>query len=179
MTLDCKLHRKMKQSRVISCAWPHGPFRTVAFMISLLPCPTRFVSWLVERAYFVRGRMGRFARWPLSFRYCLSLPGSSLGSRKGYFFCLSLVGAVVLCAANPNLYDCRWQPYSYKCPGRPGEFHTQQHKQFRPAWREQAPALRVLRSLSDLSSSRSASFLINSPEYLHPVHCHWAKNGLY
>ena len=56
MTLDCKLHRKMKQSRVISCAWPHGPNRTVAFLYSLLPFLAQFVTRMKEGLIFVRGR---------------------------------------------------------------------------------------------------------------------------
>ena len=88
MTLDCKLHRKMKQSRVISCAWPHGPIRTVAFLYSFLPFLARYRDPAEGRAsFFVRGRTGHFTRWPFYIRFCLSLPGIVTRQKERFLFC--------------------------------------------------------------------------------------------
>ena len=114
MTLDCKLHRKMKQSRVISCGESPRTMRTMVFILSLLPflaryrypvgrrgflfcvtaqdnshggfylfvtafpCPVSVPGWK-KGLFILRDRAGQFARWPLFYRYCLSLPG--IGSR--------------------------------------------------------------------------------------------------
>ena len=129
MTLDCKLHRKMKQSRVISCAWPHRPIRTVAFIISLLPCPTRFVSWLVERAYFVRGRTGQFARWPFYICFCLSLPGIVTRQKERFLFC---------CGAQANNLPISRNIYSAFIANRVNMDYTMSilRKERDPSWKK-------------------------------------------
>ena len=63
MTLDCKLHRKMKQSRVISCGESPLTMRTVAFILSLLP--------FLARYRFPVGRRG--------FLFCVTAQDNSHG----------------------------------------------------------------------------------------------------
>ena len=156
----------MQQSRVISCAWPHGPIRTVAFILSLVPCPTRFVTRLVEWPFFfAASRRGQLARWLLYIRYCLSLPGIGSRQKEGLFilpcscrgpWCSAQRIKIYMIAGGnhtatnaldappnsirSNTISCRAGPWSRRC-----EFAERRRKfQTRPARREQAPALRML-----------------------------------
>ena len=77
----------MQQSRVISCAWPHRPMRTVAFILSLLPCPTRFVTWCEERASFLCVAARAISHGGLYiFVTAFPCPVSVAGWRKGLSF---------------------------------------------------------------------------------------------
>ena len=134
----------MQQSRVISCAWPHRPMRTVAFILSLLPCPTRFVTWCEERASFLcvaaraisHGGLYIFVTaFPCPVRYPVE--------GKVYFLSCACRGSALDALPNSirsNTISCRAGPWSRRC-----EFAERQRKfQTRPARREQAPALRML-----------------------------------
>ena len=91
MTLDCKLHRKMKQSRVISCAWPHGPIRTIVFMVSLVPFLARYRYPVGGKGFLFCGESPltmRTVAFILSLLPFLARYRYPVGG-KGFLFCVT------------------------------------------------------------------------------------------
>ena len=123
MTLDCKLHRKMKQSRVISCGESPLTMRTVAFILSLLPFLARYRLPVGGKGFLFCVTAQDNSHGGLYFIVtAFPCPVSVPGWRKGLFILRDRAGqfarwpfSICYCPAPPGSLPGAWKGYLF-CP---------------------------------------------------------------